>query len=81
MERTSQKCLDGVRAYKHSSEKQREVLSSILNNAVPPTKKVKLDQPEPNEELKEVVGAHPVQDTPCLLWMYNIAILIQDSSC
>ena len=40
------------------------VLSSILNNAAPLAKKVKLDQPETKEQLKEVVGAHPVQDTP-----------------
>ena len=65
MERTGHKSLDGVRAYKRSSVGQQGILSSILNNATPPAKKVKLGQGG-SEELKKVVGAdqpHPVKDT------------------
>ena len=59
MERTGHKSLDGVRAYKLSSEKQHGVLSSILNT---PATKVKVDQP-PKEEPKEVDVDLTLQDT------------------
>ena len=45
MERTGHKNLDGVRAYKRTSERQQEMLSSVLNGGgcFPPTKNIKAD--------------------------------------
>ena len=65
--------MDGVRAYKRSSEKQQAILSSILNNA-PPEKKFKSDQPahkEGPEEAKsdQLQSAHkedPEEADQCL---------------